>query len=149
MSTGFTPNADLSRLRIADSVKVACLRKPLNCSRESPRRKAMAGSALAGGNPLATPRKFMDSFYTLNNDYFNEMDQGATQAAAKLNITESREINNADVNVQKGHIENAPNLGIDGITMVAATEGSEVDLLRLAGGLAATQALGADSGKPI
>ena len=73
----------------------------------------------------------MDSFYTLNNDYFNEMDQGATQAAAKLNITESREINNADVNVQKGHIENAPNLGIDGITMVAATEGSEVDLLRL------------------
>jgi hypothetical protein len=89
MSTGFTPNADLSRLRIADSVKVACLRKPLNCSRESPRRKAMAGSALAGGNPLATPRKFMDSFYTLNNDYFNEMDQGAAAAAAALNITES------------------------------------------------------------
>jgi ABC-type sugar transport system substrate-binding protein len=49
----------------------------------------MAGSALAGGNPLATPRKFMDSFYTLNNDYFNEMDQGAAAAAAALNITES------------------------------------------------------------
>ena len=59
------------------------------------------------------------------------MDQGATAAAAALNITESREINNADVNVQKGHVENAPNLGIDGITMVAATEGSEIDLLRL------------------
>jgi ribose transport system substrate-binding protein len=89
------------------------------------------GPALAA-DPLATPRKFMDSFYTLNNDYFNEMDQGATAAAAALNITESREINNADVNVQKGHVENAPNLGIDGITMVAATEGSEIDLLRLA-----------------
>jgi ribose transport system substrate-binding protein len=54
-----------------------------------------AGTAAAAGDPLSTPRKFMDSFYTLNNDYFNEMDQGATQAAAKLNITESREINNA------------------------------------------------------
>jgi ABC-type sugar transport system substrate-binding protein len=31
----------------------------------------------------------MDSFYTLNNDYFNEMDQGAAAAAAALNITES------------------------------------------------------------
>jgi ribose transport system substrate-binding protein len=100
-----------------------------------------ASSAAAAGDPLATPRKFMDSFYTLNNDYFNEMDQGTTAAAGALNITESREINNADVNVQKGHVENAPNLGIDGITMVAATEGSEIDFLRLAGGLAATQAL--------
>jgi ribose transport system substrate-binding protein len=59
-----------------------------------------AGTAAAGGDPLSTPRKFMDSFYTLSNDYFNEMNQGATQAAAKLNISESREINNADVNVQ-------------------------------------------------
>ncbi len=42
----------------------------------------------------------MDSFYTLNNDYFKEMNQGATQAAAKLNISESREINNVDLNVQ-------------------------------------------------
>jgi ribose transport system substrate-binding protein len=90
-----------------------------------------AGTAAAAGDPLSTPRKFMDSFYTLNNDYFNEIDQGATAAAAALNITESREINNADVNVQKGHVENAPNLGIDGITMVAASEGSEIDLLRL------------------
>ncbi|RUY32322.1 hypothetical protein EN981_30990, partial [Mesorhizobium sp. M7A.F.Ca.CA.001.13.2.1] len=74
---------------------------------------------------------FMDSFYTLNNDYFNQMDSGAGQAAAVLNIAESRELNNGDVNVQKSHVENAPNLGIDGITMVAATEGSEIDLLRL------------------
>src|ERR1700691_1058428 len=59
-----------------------------------------AATAAASGDPLSTPRKFMDSFYTLNNDYFNEMDQGATQAAAKLNISESREINNVDVNVQ-------------------------------------------------
>lgn len=85
----------------------------------------------AGSAALSTRRKFMDSFYTLNNDYFNEMDQGATLAASKLNIAETREINNADVNVQKGHVENAPNLGVDGITMVAATEGSEIDLLRL------------------
>jgi ribose transport system substrate-binding protein len=86
----------------------------------------------AAPNPLATRRKFMDSFYTLNNDYFNACDQGATLAAERLNIAESREINNGDVNVQKGHVENAPNLGIDGITMVAASEGSEIDLLRLA-----------------
>jgi ribose transport system substrate-binding protein len=58
------------------------------------------GTAAAAGDPLSTPRKFMDSFYTLNNDYFKEMNQGATQAAAKLNISESREINNVDVNVQ-------------------------------------------------
>ena len=80
---------------------------------------------------LANKHNFMNSFYTLNNDYFNQMDQGAGQAAAVLNISKSREINNGDVNVQKAHVENAPNLGIDGITMVAATEGSEIDLLRL------------------
>jgi ABC-type sugar transport system substrate-binding protein len=61
-----------------------------------------AGTAAAAGDPLSTPRKFMDSFYTLNNDYFKEMNQGATQAAAKLNIGESREINNVDVNVNRG-----------------------------------------------
>ena len=94
-------------------------------------RSWAADTAGAASKFLATRRKFMDSFYTLNNDYFNEMDQGATQAAEVLNIAESREINNGDVNVQKGHVENAPNLGIDGITMVAASEGSEIDLLRL------------------
>jgi ABC-type sugar transport system substrate-binding protein len=61
-----------------------------------------AGTAAAAGDPLSTPRKFMDSFYTLNNDYFKEMNQGATQAAAKLNISESHEINNVDVNVTRG-----------------------------------------------
>ncbi len=92
---------------------------------------AEAASAVDAKKILSKRLKFMDSFYTLNNDYFNEMDMGAIQAAATLNIKESREINNADVNVQKSHVENAPDLGIDGITMVAATEGSEVDLLRL------------------
>lgn len=80
---------------------------------------------------LKKPLTFMDSFYTLNNDYFNQMDSGANAAASVLNITETRELNNGDVNVQKSHVENAPNLGINGITMVAATEGSEIDLLRL------------------
>jgi ribose transport system substrate-binding protein len=80
---------------------------------------------------LKKPLNFMDSFYTLNNDYFNQMDAGANAAATVLNITETRELNNGDVNVQKSHVENAPNLGINGITMVAATEGSEIDLLRL------------------
>src|SRR3984885_14168095 len=106
-------------------------------------------AADSGVAALKKRLNFMDSFYTLNNDYFHQMDNGAGQAAAVLNIAESRELNNGDVNVQKGHVENAPNLGIDGITMVAATEGSEIDLLRLAGGLAATQTLGADSGEPI
>ena len=60
-----------------------------------------AEASAAGDAALSTRRKFMDSFYTLNNDYINEMDQGATLAASKLNIAESREINNADVNVRK------------------------------------------------
>ena len=94
-------------------------------------RGARADMPVDAKSILSKRHKFMDSFYTLNNDYFNEMDQGAMQAAAALNIKETREINNADVNVQKGHVENAPNIGVDGITMVAATEGSEVDLLRL------------------
>src|ERR1700733_75721 len=89
-------------------------------------------AADSGVAALKKRLNFMDSFYTLNNDYFHQMDNGAGQAAAVLNIAESRELNNGDVNVQKGHVENAPNLGIDGITMVAATEGSEIDLLRLA-----------------
>lgn len=91
----------------------------------------MTRRALAAADPLQTPHNFMDSFYTLNNDYFNAMNRGARAAAAKLNITSSREINNGDVNIQKSHVENAPNLNIDGITMVAASEGSEIDLLRL------------------
>ena len=92
---------------------------------------ALKGSAYAAEDILSKPLNFMDSFYTLNNDYFNQMDAGANAAAAILNITETRELNNGDVNVQKSHVENAPNLGINGITMVAATEGSEIDLLRL------------------
>src|ERR1700733_5399259 len=88
-------------------------------------------AADSGVAALKKRLNFMDSFYTLNNDYFHQMDNGAGQAAAVLNIAESRELNNGDVNVQKGHVENAPNLGVNGITMVAATEGSEIDLLRL------------------
>jgi ribose transport system substrate-binding protein len=88
-------------------------------------------AADSGVAALKKRLNFMDSFYTLNNDYFHQMDNGAGQAAAVLNIAESRELNNGDVNVQKSHVENAPNLGVNGITMVAATEGSEIDLLRL------------------
>ena len=96
----------------------------------------IAGRSAYAANPAASDilkkkLKFMDSFYTLNNDYFHQMDSGAGRAAALLNISESRELNNGDVNIQKSHVENAPNLGIEGITMVAATEGSEIDLLRL------------------
>ena len=90
---------DYSRRKFFRLLAAAGLTSPLVGGR-------WVGAAAAAGDSLSTPRKFMNSFYTLNNDYFNEMDQGATQAAAKLNITESREINNADVNVQKGHIEN-------------------------------------------
>lgn len=96
-----------------------------------PLLKGSRAYAADAADALKTRLNFMDSFYTLNNDYFNQMDHGAGQAAAVLNIEESRELNNGDVNVQKSHVENAPNLGINGITMVAATEGSEVDLLRL------------------
>jgi ribose transport system substrate-binding protein len=119
-------DSDRSRREFFKILAGAGLAVPLSA------RASWAQSKDAASGPLATKRKFMDSFYTLNNDYFNAVDQGATLAAEHLNITQSREINNGDVNVQKGHVENAPNLGIDGITMVAASEGSEIDLLRLA-----------------
>ena len=90
-------------------------------------------AADSGVAALKKRLNFMDSFYTLNNDYFHQMDNGAGQAAAVLNIAVSRELNNGDVSVQKSHVENAPNLGVNGITMVAATEGSEIDLLRSTG----------------
>ncbi|MBN9023748.1 MAG: sugar ABC transporter substrate-binding protein [Rhizobiales bacterium] len=116
-----------SRRKFLQALAVLGLATPLTLREIIAARAENADAAAI----LANPHNFMNSFYTLNNDYFNQMDQGAGQAAAALNITESREINNGDVNVQKAHVENAPNLGIDGITMVAATEGSEIDLLRL------------------
>jgi ribose transport system substrate-binding protein len=118
-------NGDRSRRDFMRLLAAAGLAAPLVAG------KGFASHALAATDPLATPHNFMDSFYTLNNEYFSAMNRGARAAAEKFNITSSREINNGDVNIQKSHVENAPNLNIDGITMVAASEGSEIDLLRL------------------
>lgn len=92
---------------------------------------AATGRPAVKPNPLAKRRHFMNSFYTLNNDYFNFYDQGARAAAKVLNIRETREVNNFNLDVQKGHLENAPNIGIEGITMIANSEASAPDLLRL------------------
>jgi ribose transport system substrate-binding protein len=88
-----------------------------------------AGSA--AGGPLDVRRTMLNSFYTLNNIYFFNYDQGAREAAEVLNIDLHRVIDEFDISVQTAAFENAPSLGVEGITMIANSEASQPEQLAL------------------
>lgn len=81
-------------------------------------------------NALATRRIFLDSFYTLNNDYWQGWDRGSREACAKLNMEYQRVVDEFNVSVQQSAIENAPTLGVNGMFMISNTEGASPQLLR-------------------
>ena len=83
------------------------------------------------GNPLDVRRHMLNSFYTLNNIYFFNYDQGAREAAEALNIDLQRVVDEFDISVQTAAFENAPALGIEGITMIANSEASQPEQLAL------------------
>ncbi len=90
-----------------------------------------ASTVAGSGNPLDVRRQMLNSFYTLNNIYFYNYDQGAREAAEALNIDLQRVVDEFDISVQTAAFENAPTLGIEGITMIANSEASQPEQLGL------------------
>jgi ribose transport system substrate-binding protein len=80
---------------------------------------------------LDEERTFLDSFPTLNNDFWQAWDQGSVEACGVLNMEYNKAVDDFDVAVQRSAIENAPTDGVQGMFLISNTEGASPDLLGL------------------
>jgi ribose transport system substrate-binding protein len=86
---------------------------------------------ISGSEALDKRRVFLDSFPTLNNDFWQAWDGGSVQACAALNMDHRRAVDDFDVAKQRAAIENAPTDDVEGLFTIANTEGASPDLLGL------------------
>jgi hypothetical protein len=63
--------------------------------------------------PYAGGKKVLDSFYTLDQVFWQQFDRGAQAACGALGLEHIRLVDNSDVNVQLSGFENAPTQGIN------------------------------------
>jgi ribose transport system substrate-binding protein len=87
-----------------------------------------AGTATTNA-ALATRTKHMDSFYTLNNDFWTGFDAGCASACEALNLDHYQAVDEFDVAKQKAFFEAAPAQGTKSATMILNDEGSSTALI--------------------
>jgi ribose transport system substrate-binding protein len=96
-------------------------------------RRAPVGQAFEG--PRAQRRIFLDSVYTLNNDYFRGWYQGAREAARELNMEYNFAVNEFDVGQLREVVSSALGMGVEGISLLPTTESASPEIILLAGRL--------------
>jgi ribose transport system substrate-binding protein len=87
-----------------------------------------AGTATTNA-ALATRTKHMDSFYTLNNDFWTGFDNGCAAACGALNMDHYQAVDEFDVAKQKAFFEAAPAQGTKSASMILNDEGSSTALI--------------------
>ena len=87
------------------------------------------GTATTANAALATRTKHMDSFYTLNNDFWTGFDAGCTSACDALNLEHYQAVDEFDVAKQKAFFEAAPAQGTKSASMILNNEGSSTALI--------------------
>lgn len=74
----------------------------------------------------------LESLFTLSNIYYANYSAGAKQAAKDLGIKLDVNVSNSNLDSQKAAIENAPAQGNKGLFVMAESEATQPELLRLA-----------------
>jgi ribose transport system substrate-binding protein len=90
-----------------------------------------ASGPASRGEALDRRRVFLDSFPTLNNDFWQAWDGGSQQACAALNMDHRRAVDDFDVAKQRAALENAPTDDVEGLFLISNTEAASPDLLGL------------------
>ena len=80
------------------------------------------GMSYAGG------KKVLDSFYTLDQVFWQQWDRGAQAACAALGLEHIRLVDNSDVNVQISGFENAPTQEINMAISIAWSQASSAQI---------------------
>jgi ribose transport system substrate-binding protein len=83
----------------------------------------------------ATRRIFLDSIYTLDNDYFRGWYRGAREAARALNMEYNLAVNEFDVGQLREVVSSALNMGVEGISLLPTSERASPEIITLAGRL--------------
>jgi len=80
------------------------------------------------GMPYAGGKKVLDSFYTLDQVFWQQWDRGAQAACAALGLEHIRLVDNSDVNVQISGFENAPTQEINMAVSIAWSQASSAQI---------------------
>ena len=92
------------------------------------------GQSAGGGNAAGAVAKtpILESLFTLSNVYYTAYSAGAKQAALELGLDLTVNVSNGNLDSQKAAVENAPAHGYKGLFVMAQSEATQPELLRLA-----------------
>ncbi|MDQ0381281.1 sugar ABC transporter substrate-binding protein [Amycolatopsis thermophila] len=120
-------------LKSAMSIGVAATMAPLLA--------ACNNAGVQASAPLPTPTitnandprnkrfRMIDSFYTLDNDYFQGWAKGSAAAASMFLLSRDQEVDNSNVDTLKSVFESAPTKGIQGISTLPNTAAATPDII--------------------
>ena len=129
------PNPALSRralLRSAMAVGIGATMAPILASCGTANREAAAQAGptdLAPNDPRTARYPIIDSFYTLDNDYFQGWAKGSAAAAAMFLMPRDQQVDNSNVDTLKSVFESAPTKGIRGISTLPNTAAATPEII--------------------
>ncbi len=83
-------------------------------------------------DPRSTRRKVLDSFYTLQNDYFQSWDRAFKDVCSVYNLDGSLQVDNSNVDTLRSIFDAAAQQGVQGIVCAPAVAASTPSILGLA-----------------
>jgi ribose transport system substrate-binding protein len=86
-------------------------------------------SNLAPDDPRNAGYRMIDSFYTLDNDYFQGWAKGSAGAAAMFLMSRDQAVDNSNVDTLKSVFESAPTKGVQGISTLPNTAAASPDII--------------------
>jgi len=108
---------------------VAAIRKPGGGEVAGP---LPAPSVTDPNDPRLKKFSMTDSFYTLDNDYFQGWAKGSAEAAAVLLMQRDQQVDNSNVDTLKSVFETAKSKGVQGISTLPNTAAVSKDLMGIA-----------------